>query len=115
MPQALPLTTYIAQGSTVTYRNRVLQAKFGDGYDQTAPDGINNIVADWSIRYDNLTTSEKTTLLTALNAVGSWDYLTWTPPGETSKKFKVTKDGYSVAPISGDLWTVSFNLTQVFG
>lgn len=114
MPAALPLTNLISQGSSVNYKNRVLQARFGDGYDQTAPDGINNIVAEWSLRYENLTTSEKNTLVNALNACGSWDYLTWAPPSESSKKFKVTSDGYAITPSSGDLWNVSFALRQVF-
>ena len=114
MPAALPLTSLISQGSSVSYKNRVLQARFGDGYDQTAPDGINNIVAEWNISYDNLTTAEKNSLVTVLNTVGSWDYLTWAPPGETSKKFKVTQDGYTLTPVSGDLWNVGFKLMQVF-
>jgi phage-related protein len=114
MPQALPLTTHISQSSSGQYRNRVLQAQFGDGYDQSAPDGINNRASEWSVRYDNLTTSEKNTLVTALNTVGSWDYLTWAPPGEATKKFKVTRDGYSVNAVSGDLWNISFTLAEVF-
>lgn len=114
MSVPLPLTSLISQGSTRKRRNRVLIAQFGDGYDQTAPDGINSIVDEWSITYENLTSSERTTLLAALDSAGSWDTITWTPPGDTSKKWKVTADGVSEMPMAGDLYTVSFALRQVF-
>jgi len=114
MPQALPLTTAISQGATRKRTNRVLFAQFGDGYDQTAPDGINALVDEWSITYPNLTSSERTTLWSALDAVGGSDYFTWTPPGGTSTKWKVKEDGVTEMPASGDLYTVSFSLRQVF-
>jgi len=51
----------------------------------------------------------------ALDAVGGWDYLTWQPPGYTeSKKWKVTSDGISETPTSGEHYTISFNVKQVF-
>jgi phage-related protein len=114
MPAALPLTTRISQGSTRKRINRVLTASFGDGYSQEAPDGINSIVDEWSVSFENLSSSERAVLWAVLDAVGSWDYLTWTPPGDTAKKWKVTKDGVSEMPVSGEMYTVSFSLRQVF-
>ncbi len=115
MPLALPLTTRISQGSTRTRTNRVLSAQFGDGYSQEAPDGINNLVDTWSITFDNLNASERATLWTALDTVGSWDYFTWTAPGDVvSKRWKVTADGVTETPMSGDLYSISFTLKQVF-
>lgn len=114
MAVALPLTSLIAQGSSRRRTNRVLRAQFGDGYEQTAPNGINTIVDEWSIRYENLTTSERNTLLAALDAVGSWDVLTWTPPGDSAKKWKVTADGLTETPVSGDMYSIGFSLRQVF-
>ena len=114
MPTALPLSGMVSQGATRKRRNRVLTAKFGDGYSQEAPDGTNALYDEWSLRFENLTTSERATLWAALDAVGSWDYLTWTPPGDTSKKWKVTADGVTENPVSGDMYSVSFTLRQVF-
>lgn len=114
MSVALPLTSLISQGSTRRRRNRVLVAQFGDGYDQTAPDGINASVDEWNVTYENLTSSERTTLWAALDAAGSWDVVTWTPPGDSAKKWKVTADGVSEMPVAGDLYTISFALRQVF-
>lgn len=114
MPVALPLTTLISQGSTRKRMNRVLSAQFGDGYSQEAPNGINSLVDEWNVVYGNLTSSERTTLLAALDTAGSWDTITWTPPGDTAKKWKVTKDGWSETPLAGDQWSITFSLRQVF-
>ena len=115
MPQALPLLTSISQSSARRRMYRTLTSQFGDGYAQHTPDGINNIVDEWSLVYENLTNAERTTLVTALDAVKSSDYFTWTAPGDTSqKRFKVTQDGWSESPRSGDLWTISFTLKQSF-
>lgn len=115
MPAALPFTDRISQGSTRTRTNRVRTAQFGDGYQQDAPDGINNLIDTWSISIENLNNAERATFWSVMDAVGSWDYLTWTPFGETtSKRFKVTPDGVQEQPVSGDLWSVSFTLKQVF-
>lgn len=114
MPQALPLTDRIDQASARQRTYRVLSAQRGDGYSQEAPDGINNRVDNWQISYSNLTASERNTLVTALDAVGGWDYLTWTANGDsTEKKWKVTADGWS-EQTNGLHYNVSFTLRQVF-
>lgn len=115
MAQALPLTGYISQASTKSRKNRVLKAQFGDGYSQAAPDGINNLVDTWNIVYDNLSSSDRATLWTALDTVGSWDYFTWTPIGELSqKKFRVTSQGASESVKAGNIYSISFTMEQVF-
>ena len=115
MPQALPLTTSISQTSTRERKNRVLSAQFGDGYSQHAPDGTNASYDSWNVVYENLTLTNRNTLWTILNAVGSWDYLTWQPPNDsTSKKWKVTADGVSEIQKGGNIFTISFKLKQVF-
>jgi phage-related protein len=114
MSTALPLTGYISQSSTRTRKNRVLSAQFGDGYSQEAPDGTNALTDEWTIVYENLSTANRDTVWTALNAVGSWDILTWTPPGESSKKWKVTKDGVTESAMSGATYSLTFKVRQVF-
>lgn len=115
MPQALPLTDLISQGSTRRRKHRVLSAQFGDGYSQEAPDGINAAYDEWSITYIPLTEAERATLWTALDAVGCWDYFTWQPPGDnTVKKWKVIKDTIAETPESGNLYTIAFELRQHF-
>lgn len=111
MPQALPLTNMISQESTRTRRYKTKKAEFGNGYAQTAPDGINNAKDSWNVVYPNLTSAERTTLLAALDAVQSWDYLTWTAPGDgSSKKWKLA-EGWSEST-NGSHYTITFTLEQ---
>lgn len=115
MPQALPLTDLISQGSTRKRSNRVLSAQFGDGYSQETPDGINANYDTWSIVYIPLNATERTTLWAVLDAVGASDYVTWQPPGDsTTKRWKVVKDSVTETPESGDLYAIAFELKQVF-
>ena len=115
MPQALPLTNEISQASTRKRKYRTLSVQFGDGYSQETPDGTNNIVDEWNIVYENLETSQRNTLLAALDTVKSSDYFTWQAPGDgASKRWKVTLDGWSERPKAGDKWDISFTLRQVF-
>jgi phage-related protein len=114
MSMALPLTNYISQGATRKRTNRVLSARFGDGYSQEAPDGTNYKYDEWSLSFENLTTTDRATMWAALDAVGGWDYFTWTPPGGVAAKWKVTSDGVQERPVSGDMYSLSFTLRQIF-
>lgn len=114
MPVALPLTNRISQGASVKKMNKTKSVQLGDGYSQEAPDGINSVREEWNIAFENLTSTERTTLVAALDAVGTWDYLTWTPPNSgSSKRFKVI-DGYSENFVSGDLSSISVTLRQTY-
>jgi phage-related protein len=116
MPQALPLPDKLAQGSgTVSVVPRIIAAEFGDGYSQRAPDGINYLPETVELRWIPLQKSEKDTIVNALNATGGWDYLTFTPPGQTtSRKYIMTPEGYSVEYLAGKYFIVSVTLRQVF-
>ena len=114
MPQALPLTDMISPSSTRKRGYRTIEAKFGDGYGQAAPDGINDVVDTWALTFEFLNLTDRATLVAALDAVKSWDYLTWTAPGDaTVKRWKVTREGWSETT-SGLLSNISFNVEQVF-
>lgn len=82
MPTALPLPTRISQGFSRKRKPRVLHAQFGDGYSEDAPDGLNALVDECSITYENLTLAERNSVWAVLDAVGGWDVLTFTPPGD---------------------------------
>jgi phage-related protein len=114
MPAALPYSDRVSQGSTRKRTNRVITTQFGEGYAQSRPDGINSLIDEWSVSFENLDATERATLCNVLDAVGSWDYLTWTPPGRPAAKWKVTADGYSETPSSGEHYTIAFTLRQFF-
>lgn len=74
----------LADDQQVSYNYRVLQAKFGDGYGQTAPDGINNETREVTFRYDNLTITDFNTVMTFLRALKGATPFSVTLHGEAS-------------------------------
>ncbi len=104
-----------SQRSTDVTTYRKLTMQFGDGYQEDAPDGINTKYRKWQLVFENITTTEMDDLTTnVLDVVGTWNYFSWTPPGEgTELKWKVDGD-VSYVHLSGSIHTVSFNIKQVF-
>ena len=81
-----------AEGPRKSIRASVLRANFGDGYSQRAGDGINVLVENWSIEWENLDSTEVAALETQLEGARGVDSITWTPHGEsTAKKFTVAQ------------------------
>jgi phage-related protein len=115
MPQALPFSDRISQNNTYNdLQANLLDSQLGDGYVQTAPDGINYIWGKYSVEFLPLIQSDMQTLVTALNA-GLTDYLTWQPPeAAASQKWKTIKGTLKVTPTSGTYYLVSVQLRQIF-
>jgi phage-related protein len=114
MTTALVLTNLISQNSQKKVTYRVLRASFGNGYEQTAPDGLNYSVESWNIQYENITLADRTTLIAMLESVGSFNTISWTAPNGTAKLYKMSADGYTENQLSANVFSVSFTLNQVF-
>lgn len=93
----------------MTKEFRVLRADFGNGAEQTAPNGTNNAVEHWNVRFDNLDSTGYSAVVTGfLETLNGSERIDW-----NSKYYKL--DGsYSVQYHAGSVYTVSFNLRQVF-
>lgn len=90
MPQAMPLTSKIADTSEMTYSYKIISCPFGDGYTQASDDGINNRVENWSVDYIGLLATDRNTVINTFDLVKGADYLTWTSPGNSvSKKYRI--------------------------
>jgi len=114
MPQTLPLTNKISQASAGSTSFKWNEAKFGDGYSQRVPDGINYTKRKWSIVYDNIDVNDFTTIQTFVDTVGDGQYFTWQPPGiNTSLKWILDGD-VKFSQRSGNIWSVSFGILQVY-
>lgn len=113
MPAALPLTTMIEQSSSKTRVQNMKTVQFGNGYAQSKPFGINSIRDEWNISYPNLTSSERTTLVSVLDSVGSWDYVTWTAFGDSTEKKWKLPSGWSER-YDGNHYHITFTLQQTF-
>lgn len=82
---ALPLPT-VAQnptlGSSVEAEPRILLAQFGDGYNQRAADGINNVLHRAALSWEILTREEATTLMSFFRERAGWKPIAWQMPGD---------------------------------
>jgi phage-related protein len=114
MSITLPLPEKLSYTIGKQTKSRILMSQFGDGYSQRAPDGLNARVDTWTIAWIPLNASDRSIVINALNAAGSFDAITWIPYGETAlKKFIVTTDGYTLR-FEGGYTHITCNLIQVF-
>lgn len=115
MPTALPLTDKISQVSQASRNYRIKAVQYGNGYSQRAKDGINNVQDAWNITYRSLSSTDYTTLMNALNTyAATGDHFTWTAPIDTVSKKWILSESVAISKPSGNYYTVSFTLTQVF-
>jgi phage-related protein len=112
---SLPLQTLLSQKTSFTkaYRSRIM--KLGDGYSQRVPDGLNNVSWVGNFIYDNLSSTDFSTLITFLDGIGSWGNFDYQPTGATAScKFTVDPAGPTITALSGNLYSVSFGAAQCF-
>lgn len=64
---------------------RVRTAKYGDGYVQRVPDGINNIDQTWELQFQSQEIDTANSIENFLAARGGSVSFSWLPPGETSE------------------------------
>jgi len=93
----------------------IKETQFGDGYIQTALDGINYDREEWSIEFEPLTTAAANTLEgILLNSVnGTANVLSWTPMGEASAK-KWTAHQVNKRPNSTTTWSITCSFRREF-
>lgn len=110
------LSAGVSTNSTLTTNYRTNQMNFGDGYSQTAADGINWVVDTWTIKWENINLTDLTTLKNFFNTVGSYLPITWTSPLDSAAKlYKVDiQTGVQYQANAGNVFTVSTKLIQVF-
>jgi phage-related protein len=93
-----------------TVSHRVLSAKFGDGYEQVAADGINPAQQSWP-----LTFTERSEFINPLRDFldrhGSYKPFLWTPPLGQQGTYRTDK-GYQFTAHGADLYTLTVTLVQ---
>ena len=117
MAIAMPLPTRISQSHTIRLKQRLIAAQFGDGYSQTAPDGINSQVEEWDISWELLSQADRNTVVAALKQ-GATDVMTWTTPNDgVAKKFQIVPSQmaslYTEQILAGQYFNVSTSIVQV--
>jgi len=111
-PSTVPGPTY--KGSSGETSARVLKSGFGDGYEQRAGDGINNVVTSWSLVWENLTWDEASTIWGFLNLRGGWQAFYWTNPGGSQPVLWVCEKWSAPTPVAPGVFNMSASFMQVF-
>lgn len=62
---------------------RVARTKFGDGYEQRSPDGINNSPAKWAMQFRACGKLEGDAIIAFFRQHAGYLAFDWTPPRET--------------------------------
>lgn len=89
---------------------RVLTARFGDGYEQVAQDGINSRAESWPLEFFG-SEAEITPIKEFLDRHGDWKGFLWTPPLGRQAVFRMD-GGYQPVPLGGGWFTLSVTFKQ---
>lgn len=110
----LPLQTKISQSSNGGTKYRLNTMVFGDGYSQRTPDGINYVVKNYQLAWDNIDLTDYTTLLTFFDTIGDGRYFTWQPPGVGTTLKWVLASEVKTNVRSGGVYGVQVSVLQTF-
>jgi len=91
---------------------QTLTAAFGEGYEQAAGDGLNNIRQSWPLTFfgewDKIDAIRK-----FLDARGGYEAFLWTPPGET-EPIAVRVTSYTRPHRGANAWVLNATFIQKF-
>ncbi len=90
---------------------RTLEAQFGDGYRQSAGDGINNSAQSWPLTFRGQGVRIAAIKLFLDNHKGYLPF-EWTPPMGSAGLYEAKS--YTVVPVGVDYYTLTATFTQRF-
>lgn len=88
-----------------------LSAKFGDGYEQVALNGINNKSQSWPLTFTGLI-DRLTPIRDFLDARGGAQSFLWTPPLGAQGFYRCGE--YTLQPMGGRLFQITATFKQAF-
>lgn len=101
------------RNSKRTKEDKILRAEFGDGYTQTAADGINNTIVKWTLSFANYPGDLIDEITDFLDDRGSTESFNWTPPFEDSPSLWKQVGAYDVTYPGGSAKSLTVTLQQV--
>ena len=90
---------------------RVLTAQFGDGYSQTAADGINNKVASWPLQFAG-SAAQISPIVAFLDRHQAVRAFQWQPPLGEAGYYKAAD--YDLTAMGGEMYSLAVTFQQVF-
>ncbi len=112
--QNMPLPGKITNEGSTELNFKTIAMSFGDGYEQTAPDGLNDVLEVRDVQWAPLTLTEMQTVWNVLKTVKATGILLWTPCDEVvQKQFKLA-DGKITRTNLGNNWKISIRVKESF-
>jgi phage-related protein len=97
---------------TGTTSFKTLSAVFGDGYEQTAEDGINNVRQNWPLTFTGVEDVIQD-MQDFLNRHRGVKPFYFTPPLKPAGLYRAPTE-YTLSPVGGDMYTLTVTFKQVF-
>ncbi len=91
----------------------IQKIKFGDGYEQRYPKGINNNPKSWSLAFNQRSQEDADEIEAFLDARGGWEAFDWTPP-DSETEIRVKCESWSKTMEKGNYYSISCTFEQVF-
>jgi len=105
----------ITDNSSYERIDRIRTAKYGDGYGQYIPDGINNIIDVWNLEFAPLEGTALSDMNIFINTFGTTVVFLWTPFGEnTAKKWRIREKSIKKKLLSLSQWSILMVIEQQF-
>lgn len=105
----MPLQTFnyrASSASELTEKPRVVSAKFGDGYEQRSPDGINTILETWVLKFDR-SGADIDAIRAFLKARGGYQAFQWANPYNVTNAY-ICREWKIVKEIGKSVLTCTF-------
>ena len=113
-------TTYATPDKTMTRQSnpKVLLATFGDGYEQRAVSGINNLKEQYSVSFNNRPKAEIDDIVSFFNAKEGVTAFSFTVPDTNSPNseftIKAVVDTFSVSYNNNDFYSCTATIRRVY-
>lgn len=95
-------------------KSNVIECQFGDGYSQRQAVGINSQSADWSLTFENRSTTDADAIDAFLTARGGHESFDWTPPDGLAGKYVCKSGKWSKVRNFYNAYTITAEFEQVF-
>lgn len=113
--QSIAEATFIWQAdyaAPLTKKPNLREIKFGDGYAQTSPNGINHNPESWDLTFSNMTDIEAMQIVLFLDMMGGYKSFAWVTP--SGRKLRFTCKVYGASPNAEDDNSVHATFEQTF-
>lgn len=108
----IPHDDLLSQSSTFSTNQRIREVKYGDGFGQRTPDGLNDKRREAQISWIPLTLQERNDVHEFWNQVGVYQSFLWAAPNDVERRWRFSA-GISEGN-TGDLYVLSTSLTEEF-